>query len=105
MSTNNSNKTEVINNSNKTEVTNVFNQVVECNCKEAETKEQVSEPVFKTYAEEIAYKRGFVDGDLFAEERIIKLLKKEAKGFDFDRNFYAEAVINELIGKVKGKNK
>ncbi len=37
----------------------------------------MSEPVFKTYAEEIAYKRGFVDGDLFAEQRIIKLLEGE----------------------------
>lgn len=35
----------------------------------------MSEPVFKTYAEEIAYKRGFVDGDLFAEKRIIKILE------------------------------
>lgn len=32
-------------------------------------------PTFKTYAEEVAYKRGFVDGDLFAEKRIIKLLE------------------------------
>jgi deoxyribodipyrimidine photolyase len=40
-----------------------------------------------------------------AEERIIKLLEKEAKGFNFIRNFYAEAITSELIGKIKGEQK
>ncbi len=38
-----------------------------------------------------------------AEERIIKLLKKEAKGFSFIGNFYAEAITSELISKLKGE--
>lgn len=38
-----------------------------------------------------------------AEERIIKLLETEAKGFSFIGNFYAEAITSELISKLKGQ--
>jgi hypothetical protein len=41
VSTNNSNKTEVINNSNKTEVTNIYNKVVKCDCKDDDTRDQI----------------------------------------------------------------
>ncbi len=40
-----------------------------------------------------------------AEERIIKLLETEAKGFSFIGNFYAEAITSELISKLKGEQK
>ncbi len=44
-------------------------------------------------------------GARHAEERIIKLLETEAKGFSFIGNFYAEAITSELISKLKGEQK
>jgi hypothetical protein len=65
-------------------------------------REQVSEPVFKTYAEEIAYKRGFVDGDLFAEQRIIKLLEDDCRCSSVEECYCTNGWAIELI---KGEDK
>lgn len=51
------------------------------------------------------YESGVFCGTLDERQRIIKLLENEAKGFNFDRNFYAEAITNELITKIMEDNK
>lgn len=105
--TNNSNKTtENIVNDNA--VYNIVNQVVKCDCDTAKhdpadyecaCQDCLDEQVDRL--NEMLIQKAVQD----TENRIIKLLEKEAAGFYFDRNFYAEITTNELIAKIKGEQK
>lgn len=65
----------------------------------------MSEPTFETYEEEVAYKRGFVDGDVFAEQRISKLLEDDCECIFEINKYYSGCHNHQLIALINGENK